>query len=519
MNSEKYDYIVIGAGMGGLSIAAFLAKEGKKVLVLEKHDKPGGFVTSFTLKGCQFDVGIEGVVELNKNEVVSQFIEYWGEEILTHSRNESLQVIIEDRSYTLRAGQYLEDLIQYFPDEEIRIRKFFALNEKIIKEMYSSGPPKPPYEMSLFEKIQFGINSWLKKPTFMRYGLKNAHPLLKKMFPNQDLRSIAYSKGIFNMVYMGYAYLWHTAAANRILYPTGGMQMIPDKTVTAIEKHGSRVLLNTEVEQILFEGSGEKQKAVGVLCSGGKRYYADSVISNASVPFTLDVLAKNQTNLNSLRKAISKKKIFPATMMNFVGVDESYDFQGRNHIIILDKGTVDLDEKNYTPENCPVGLLVGEKPANQKNHSLVVIAPVPYEYQENWKIEGSVDDISKIKRGENYKELKKSASEIIMDRIYEKMGDKFKKSVLFCIPSTPITSERYTYSKSGSWMGWAIDEKNFGKFIPQSTAIPNLHFVGQWVFPGFGVSGVMASGYYLAKSLLAKEGVDLNKHIERFFKG
>jgi phytoene dehydrogenase-like protein len=43
MEVNKPDCIVIGAGMGGLSVANFLAKYGKRVLVLEKHDKAGGF--------------------------------------------------------------------------------------------------------------------------------------------------------------------------------------------------------------------------------------------------------------------------------------------------------------------------------------------------------------------------------------------------------------------------------------------------------------------------------------------
>lgn len=45
MPEDTYDAIVVGAGMGGLSAAAFLARQGKKILVLEKHDKPGGYVT------------------------------------------------------------------------------------------------------------------------------------------------------------------------------------------------------------------------------------------------------------------------------------------------------------------------------------------------------------------------------------------------------------------------------------------------------------------------------------------
>ena len=40
--AKQYDAIVIGAGVGGLSVAALMAKEGKKVLVLEQLDRPGG---------------------------------------------------------------------------------------------------------------------------------------------------------------------------------------------------------------------------------------------------------------------------------------------------------------------------------------------------------------------------------------------------------------------------------------------------------------------------------------------
>lgn len=57
----------------------------------------------------------------------------------------------------------------------------------------------------------------------------------------------------------------------------------------------------------------------------------------------------------------------------------------------------------------------------------------------------------------------------------------------------------------------------YGKYLKQRTDIKDLYLVGQWVFPGFGVAGVMASGYYLAKEILKSKGIDLKKDFTEYF--
>ena len=54
-NGKKYDAIVIGAGMGGLTAAALLAKKRLRTLLLEKEDQVGGYVVSFKRQGATFD--------------------------------------------------------------------------------------------------------------------------------------------------------------------------------------------------------------------------------------------------------------------------------------------------------------------------------------------------------------------------------------------------------------------------------------------------------------------------------
>ncbi|MFX1379791.1 MAG: FAD-dependent oxidoreductase, partial [Promethearchaeota archaeon] len=52
---DTYPVIVIGAGLGGLGAACQLTSVGKKVLLLEKHNVPGGFASSFVRGRFEFD--------------------------------------------------------------------------------------------------------------------------------------------------------------------------------------------------------------------------------------------------------------------------------------------------------------------------------------------------------------------------------------------------------------------------------------------------------------------------------
>ena len=56
LTQESYDVIIIGSGIGGLCSAALLSMKGKKVLVLEKHFKIGGWTHTFRRKNYEWDV-------------------------------------------------------------------------------------------------------------------------------------------------------------------------------------------------------------------------------------------------------------------------------------------------------------------------------------------------------------------------------------------------------------------------------------------------------------------------------
>ena len=63
--NEKYDVIIIGSGMSGLTAGVLLARHGKKVLILEKHFKVGGWTHTFHRNNYEWDVGIHYIGEVH----------------------------------------------------------------------------------------------------------------------------------------------------------------------------------------------------------------------------------------------------------------------------------------------------------------------------------------------------------------------------------------------------------------------------------------------------------------------
>ena len=75
---SKYDTIIIGSGLGGLMTALILAKEGKKVAVLEQNKQFGGNLQTFLRQGILFDTGVHYVGSLDKGQTLYSYFSYAG---------------------------------------------------------------------------------------------------------------------------------------------------------------------------------------------------------------------------------------------------------------------------------------------------------------------------------------------------------------------------------------------------------------------------------------------------------
>ena len=135
---DTYDTIIIGSGMGGLATAAILAKEGQKVLVLEKHYTPGGFTHIFKRKGFEWDVGIHYIGEMQRqNSILKKLFDYVSDSNLKWADMGDVydKIVIGDKHYDFVKGvkNFKAKMMSYFPEDKEAISTYIDLVFKAVK--------------------------------------------------------------------------------------------------------------------------------------------------------------------------------------------------------------------------------------------------------------------------------------------------------------------------------------------------------------------------------------------------
>jgi phytoene dehydrogenase-like protein len=130
-NAKKYDAIIIGSGIGGLTAAAILSKYShKKVLSLEQHYVIGGFTHEFERQGFHWDVGLHYVGDMGEGELGRQIFDYITEGKLHWNKmpNPFEKFVYPDFTFEVYSEpqKYQSDLIRMFPEEKAAIKKYFA---------------------------------------------------------------------------------------------------------------------------------------------------------------------------------------------------------------------------------------------------------------------------------------------------------------------------------------------------------------------------------------------------------
>ncbi len=274
MDLKDKRVVVIGTGIGGSGVAALLAKEGAKVLVLERNGFWGGKAASFERDGFIYDTGVHWVARGEKGPL-GEISREVGGSLRFKALEPAMKLMVGGRSTLLT-----QELGK--PEELDRILSELEVAEgerdKAKGFFLDVMRPRTAEELAALEEVPATeyLSQFTSDPQFMVFvsGIIGMHLTIS---PKQASAS-------------EFIYCFETQARNQNLsYPIGGIGAIPKDYLDALERAGGEVRYDTEVARVVVEDG----RATGVETAAGEMIPADVVISNNGIKESVELAGRH----------------------------------------------------------------------------------------------------------------------------------------------------------------------------------------------------------------------------------
>jgi len=477
----NYDTIIIGGGLGGLTAGAKLSKEGKKVLLIEQHDRPGGCATTFSRGEYTMEVGLHEMDGLHPADLKTKIFT----DLDIFSKVEFLKVPEFYRFYNERCDIVIphdpdeaKDILKNeFPDEKDGIDKYFehVLNARRI---VAGSRGKKDISIGAF---------------------------LDEIIREEDLKLVLLGNlGYFHDDPYTLSYYYYLNAQGsyyrgRANFVKGGSQKLSDALMQTIQENGGEVKLKHLVTSIIPGNdnvSEVKYKTKGSASDTFTDTAGEIIVSSSLPALTSGILPLEDGN--RLGEAIENIETGASLLTVYYGFkpdlkaagnkyystflfDESIrkqsDIKTNNHADFDKRSFTFVDYSQVDSALAPEGRGVG--------------AACCIDYPQEWESLGRSE----------YNEKKEMVAGKITARL-NRLIPGFKESADHIEVGTSLTVKRYTLNSRGAVYGFA---QNPGKSNDYLKALPgNIHIASAWGKFGGGFSGAIYSGYMTAMEVLRK---------------
>ncbi|MGC9124673.1 MAG: phytoene desaturase family protein [Caldisericaceae bacterium] len=525
-----WDVIVVGGGIAGLTAAAYAARSGANVLVLEKNKKCGGLVNSIERDGFVFDGGVRA---LENAGIILPMLRDLG--IRLEFVKSPVSVGVEDKIIKINSKESLKDyeslLKQLYPESIEDVNEVARLIKGIMREMevlYGIDNP-------LFLVLKRDLKKFLPYgPWFFRF-LKTVYamgkmnepiePFLERKLKNSSLKDIIsqhFFKGTPAFFAMSYFYLY-----TDYIYPKGGVGRLSEAVENKALELGAKIYTSKRVLEVIPHRNVIKD-------DDGNAYEYKKLIWAADLK-TLYYIIKNDglgdkilTKFDGEKERILKGFGADSIFTVFAGVDESpekFSEVAQGHFFytpsrkglgeirrseltnllnnwekVSKKDVFNWLEKLSSFETYEISIPALRDSSTVPPGKTGLIASFLFDY----------DLVKKVNESGWYEEFKEQLGKYMIKTLSRTLYHGLEDKLLFSFTATPLTIERYVGSSEGSIVGWSFEEA-----LPVSssmlsvrnsvkTAIPNILKAGQWSYSPTGVPTCIMTGRLAADAAIEK---------------
>lgn len=502
---SNYDVIIIGAGIGGLTAGNILVKNGKKVLILEKNQVPGGAVTTFYKNSYPLDIS-HSLGAMKEGSFIRKTFDYLNifKNIEFQELNK-LFICIKENNVPIfcyaNIERYKDELKNNFPTENNNIDRLF----KIMEGIWSKEILKSYYDPSMLRFLSYPFLF----PNLTKYRNYTFEQFLSTFTNNTALKEtvsgiwpyLGVNRFAVSAIYMICAIMSYHREGS--FFVKGGFGKISQSLALNFIRLGGEILYNVKVNRVLLN---TRKSAYGVSDTNNNVYKASKITSNVDTKKTfLELVGKDLLPRKLLKKVNMLKMSCSALQMHIIA-------EAQINKEFLSVGTItlscylDLEKKLRAITNIRTKslsksvLMLSIHPLNQftaingKNTYVFNVGWLPacYKLWESFFV---------LCGREVYENMKK---EIIGEVIKELKKTWNITEIRFTNMLTPLSFGCWLNSTNGAiYDSASIPSQMLFNRFKNRTAIENLYFVGAKTFPGHSIAGALLSSLFLCDIMLA----------------
>lgn len=490
----KNDILIIGAGLGGLFTGAFFAKEGYRVVVLEKNSIIGGGLQCFHRHGVSFDTGMHIMGGFTDDGILSTMCRYLGildRLTIKHTDDDAMDTITyasDGKTYSIPRGReaFVRYLSQEFPDEAENLERYMDALYSLVDEMPlfsllpGNGDMMSHTSLFTIPADEF-IGRYVHTPR-----LQDILAYMCPLYGGRKNQTPAYVHALINALFIKGSSLF-----------VGGSQQLADALRWCIEQHGGSIHAGDPVVHI----SVSDHNVTEVTTKKGLKYKADYYISDIHPCLLYSMLDEGSFTKAYARRLFEIPNSCSAfsVYIKFKPETEPYVNHPR-YWQLADNSAWNIGRT--TDAEWPSGMMYFTPPTEVEQGPwathMKINCNMMFDEVRQW------EDSSLGHRPEAYKQWKDECMNRILDRM-ELLYPGFRSHIDFVMASSPLTIRDYYGSREGSNYGFMHDSNNILlSQIPIATKVSNLLLTGQNVNL-HGIGGVPLTAIEVVECLIGKD--------------